>query len=111
MNQGKTRTERDSMGEMQVPAEAYYGASTQRARINFPISDLRIPGRMIRALGLIKWAAAGTNGELGLVPARLAGAVARAAEEVAEQLNGTLAEGSPVIPVDSVSGEGIELGD
>jgi len=78
------RTERDSMGEMEVPAQAYYGATTQRAVLNFPISGLRIPGRMIRALGLIKWAAAGTNGELGLVPAKLADAVARAAEEVAD---------------------------
>jgi fumarate hydratase class II len=76
------RSERDSMGEMEVPARAYYGATTQRAVLNFPISDLRIPGRMIRALGLIKWAAARTNGELGLVPPRLADAMARAADEV-----------------------------
>jgi len=78
------RTERDSMGEMQVPIRAYYGATTQRAVLNFPISSLRIPGRMIRALGLIKWAAAETNRELELIPAELAGAVARAAEEVAD---------------------------
>ena len=74
------RIDRDSMGEMEIPVRAYYGATTQRAVLNFPISNLRIPGRMIRALGLIKWAAAQTNRELGLVPARLADAMARAAE-------------------------------
>ena len=50
----ETRTERDSMGDMEVPADAYYGASTQRAVLNFPISDLRFPRRFIQALGLIK---------------------------------------------------------
>src|SRR6266581_1697687 len=50
----ETRIERDSMGEMQVPANAYYGASTQRAVLNFPISDLRFPRQFIRALGQIK---------------------------------------------------------
>ncbi len=78
------RIDRDSMGEMEIPVRAYYGATTQRAVLNFPISNLRIPGRMIQALGLIKWASARTNGELGLVPPRLADAMARAAEEVAE---------------------------
>jgi fumarate hydratase class II len=53
MSDEKTRTERDSMGEMEVPAEAYYGASTQRAVLNFPISGQRIPRQMIRALGLL----------------------------------------------------------
>ena len=72
------------MGEMEIPAQAYYGATTQRAVLNFPISNLRIPGRMIRALGLIKWAAAKTNGELELVPPQLADAMARAALEVAQ---------------------------
>jgi len=84
MSTDDTRTERDSMGEMQVPTPAYYGASTQRAALNFPISDLRIPGRMIRALGLIKWAAARTNAELGLIDSKLADAIAEAADEVAE---------------------------
>ena len=55
MDSNKTRIERDSMGEMQVPEEAYYGASTQRAVLNFPISEQRLNRRMIRALGLIKW--------------------------------------------------------
>ena len=79
-----TRQERDSMGPMEVPAEAYYGASTQRAVLNFPISGLRIPRQMIRALGLVKSAAARTNVELGLLEARLGEAIARAAREVAE---------------------------
>ena len=60
------------MGEMEVPADAYYGASTQRAVLNFPISGLRVPPRMIRSLGLIKRAAAVVNRELGLVEARIA---------------------------------------
>jgi fumarate hydratase class II len=78
------RVEKDTMGEMRVPADAYYGASTQRAVLNFPISGLRIPRRMIRAMGLIKWAAAETNRELGLLEPRLAGAIASAANEVFE---------------------------
>ncbi len=83
----ETRTERDSMGEMEVPADAYYGASTQRAVLNFPISDLRFPRRFIQALGLIKQKAAETNQDLGLLDERLAGAVIRASEEV---VDGTL---------------------
>ena len=65
----RTRMERDSMGEMEVPADAYYGASTQRAVLNFPISGQPFPRRFIRALGLIKKAAAQTNRELGLLAA------------------------------------------
>ena len=83
-----TRIERDSMGELPVPASAYYGASTQRAVQNFPISDLRFPRRLIRALGLIKRAAAETNRELGLFQGRLEGpaidALIQAAQEVAD---------------------------
>jgi fumarate hydratase class II len=84
MTSGSTRIERDSMGAMEVPADAYYGASTQRAVLNFPISGQRIPRRMVRALGWIKWAAALTNQELRLLEPRVAEAVARAALEVAE---------------------------
>ncbi|MGH7777977.1 MAG: lyase family protein, partial [Candidatus Dormibacterales bacterium] len=80
---GATRTERDSMGEMEVPEHAYYGASTMRAVLNFPISGLTLPGDFIHALGLIKRAAAEVNGELGLLEPALADAVARAAGEVA----------------------------
>ncbi len=78
-----TRIERDSMGEMAVPADALYGASTQRAVLNFPISGQRFPRRFIEALALIKVAAAETNRELGLIPDDVAAAIAEAAREVA----------------------------
>jgi fumarate hydratase class II len=79
-----TRIERDSMGEMEVPADALYGASTQRAVINFPISGQRFPRRFIRAQALVKRAAAEVNGELGLLDADRAAAIASAAQEVAD---------------------------
>jgi fumarate hydratase class II len=79
-----TRVERDSMGEMEVPVDALYGASTQRAVLNFPISGQRFPRRFIRALALIKGAAAETNAELGLLEPEVAAAIAAAAGEVAE---------------------------
>jgi len=72
------------MGEMQVPADAYYGASTRRAELNFRISGLRFPRAFIRALGLVKAAAAGVNAELGLLDAGVARAVEAAAREVAD---------------------------
>ncbi len=78
------RIERDSMGEVQVPDGAYYGASTQRAVENFPISGLRFGRRFIWALGLVKAAAAQANEELGHLDAEKAGAIVRAAEEVME---------------------------
>ena len=78
----ETRTERDSMGEMQVPADAYFGASTQRAVLNFPISDLRFPRQFIRALGQIKQAAAQANAALGTVDVQVAEAIISAAQEV-----------------------------
>jgi fumarate hydratase class II len=71
------------MGEMEVPADAYYGASTQRAVLNFPISGQPLPRRFIRALGLVKKAAAQTNHELGLLSRRRAQAIAAAAQQVA----------------------------
>ena len=78
------RVERDSMGELSVPEEALWGAQTQRAVNNFPISGLVMPRAFIRALGLIKWAAAGANSELGLMPSPTAVAIQAAAMEVAE---------------------------
>ena len=78
------RTERDSLGDIQVPADALYGAQTQRAVDNFPISDLRFPRAMISALGMIKGAAAAVNQELGLLDAKKAEAIQQAAAEVAE---------------------------
>jgi fumarate hydratase class II len=77
------RIERDSMGEVRVPATARYGAQTQRAVENFPISGLRFPRRFIEALALVKWAAATVNQELGLLAPNLAEAIAQAALEVA----------------------------
>ncbi len=78
------RIEKDSMGEMQVPANAYYGAQTARAVENFPISSLRFSRRFIRALGLIKAAAARTNHRLKLLDEKHAKAIEQAAMEVAE---------------------------
>jgi fumarate hydratase class II len=78
------RVERDSMGETRVPAGALWGAQTQRAVQNFPISGLRMPRGFIRALGLVKWAAAGANLELGDLDRVRAFAIQRAALEVAE---------------------------
>jgi fumarate hydratase, class II len=78
------RVEHDTMGEMRVPAVALYGAQTQRAVENFPISPLRFPRPFIRALGLIKSAAAHVNGQLKQLPPDLAAAIEKAAEEVAE---------------------------
>lgn len=76
------RIERDSMGEVKVPRHAYYGAQTQRALENFPISGLRFPRPFIRALGIIKLAAAEANARLGLLDQKLARAIAEAAREV-----------------------------
>jgi fumarate hydratase class II len=84
---GKThdsRIERDSMGEMRVPATALYGAQTQRAVENFPISNLRFPREFIRAMGLIKLAAARTNLDLGLLEKNIADAITEAAQEVVD---------------------------
>ena len=78
----ETRIERDSMGEMQVPAHAYWGASAHRALLNFPISDLRFPRQFIRALGQIKQAAAQVNASLGTVDTHIAEAIVQAAQEV-----------------------------
>jgi fumarate hydratase class II len=83
-NASNTRTERDSMGPLEVPADAYYGASTMRAVLNFPISGLRFPRRFIQVLGLVKQCAAEVNAELGLLQPHIAEAIARAAAEVAE---------------------------
>lgn len=78
----ETRIERDSMGEMRVPLHAYYGASTQRAVLNFPISDLRFPRGFVRALGQIKQAAAQVNARLGTIESHIADAIMQAAQEV-----------------------------
>ncbi|HSU55290.1 MAG TPA: class II fumarate hydratase [Candidatus Dormibacteraeota bacterium] len=79
-----TRTETDSMGEMEVPLDAYYGPQTARAIENFPISGIRFPRDFIRALGLIKKHAAGANAALGELPGPLASAIQNASQEVAD---------------------------
>jgi fumarate hydratase, class II len=76
------RTEKDSMGEMKVPADAYYGAQTGRAVENFPISDLRFSRRFIEAMGLIKSAAAEVNRNLGILDERREQLIQQAAKEV-----------------------------
>ena len=78
------RIERDSMGPMEVPEDAYYGASTRRAELNFPISVLRFPGSFIRSLALIKLASARVNMGLGLLEGHIANAITEAAQEVAQ---------------------------
>ncbi|MFO0776945.1 MAG: class II fumarate hydratase [Nitrospira sp.] len=79
-----TRIERDTMGELAVPADAYYGVQTARAIENFPISPLRMPRSVIRAMGMIKRAAATVNHSLGLLDKKPAEAIKRAASEVVE---------------------------
>jgi len=83
----RTRVEHDSMGELQVPADALWGAQTQRAVQNFPVSGRPMPRGFIRALGLVKAAAAEVNAGLGLLPKNVAGAIRAAALEVAEGLH------------------------
>lgn len=80
----KTRIEKDSMGPLDVPADAYYGVQTQRAVTNFPISGWPLPPRLIHAMGRIKRAAARTNLELGLIDAKVADAIIAAATEVVD---------------------------
>ena len=78
------RVEKDSMGDVRVPAKAYYGAQTQRAVENFPISGQPLPRRLIRALGLVKIAAATANRDLGKLKAEIASPIIQAAREVAD---------------------------
>lgn len=77
-----TRIERDSMGEVTVPADRYWGAQTQRSLQNFAIGEERLPRPLVRALALVKQCAAAVNGELGDLPADLSGAIQQAAQEV-----------------------------
>ena len=84
MAKSKYRVESDSMGKMKVPSDAYYGAQTARAVENFPVSGRTLPRGFIRAMGLVKLAAAQTNAELGFLKKNTARAVARAAKEVVD---------------------------
>ncbi|MCB1035939.1 MAG: aspartate ammonia-lyase, partial [Acidobacteria bacterium] len=78
----KTRIEEDSLGEIEVPADGYYGAQTERARRNFPVSGLRFPRRFIAAMGMIKRGAAEVNVEMGIVSQEIADAIVQASDEV-----------------------------
>ena len=78
----QNRIEKDSMGTMEVPGDALYGATTQRAVLNFPISGYRFSRPFIRALGLVKWSAALANRDLGKLEENRAQLIAQAAEEV-----------------------------
>ena len=84
MTATKHRTEHDSMGEVEVPEHALWGASTQRAVNNFRLSGLVLPRQFIHALGLVKWAAAGANAELGLINSSLAMGIQSVALRVAD---------------------------
>ena len=84
MSDKEFRIEHDSMGELKVPADALWGAQTQRAVENFPISGLTMPRAFIRAMGLIKWAAATVNADLNLLDGQLKKAILQAADEVAD---------------------------
>lgn len=84
MAKTKYRVESDSMGKMKVPSDAYYGAQTARAVENFPVSGRTLPREFIRAMGLVKLAAAQTNAELGFLRKGTARAIARAAQEVVD---------------------------
>ena len=83
-DQGGTRTERDSLGELKVPLSAYYGVQTMRAKENFPISDLRFSRAFIKAIGQVKGAAAEANMQLGLLDEAVGDAIVSAAKEVSE---------------------------
>jgi fumarate hydratase class II len=93
MNQNAFRIEKDSMGELQVPAEALYAAQTQRAVENFPISGLKMPPAFIAAVALIKQCAARVNKDLGLLERGIAEAIERAAQDV---IDGRYADQFPV---------------
>src|SRR5438552_14998880 len=82
--QSGTRTEKDSLGTRQIPADRYYGIQTTRAVENYPISGMRAHPTLIRAFGMVKEAAAEANRELGLVDRKVGDAIIQAAQEVAQ---------------------------
>ena len=95
------RIETDSLGEMEVPADKYWGAQTQRSLQNFKIGTERMPQPLIRALGIQKKAAAQANMELGVLPTDIGSAIVAASEEV---IDGTLAEHFPLVVWQTGSG-------
>jgi len=97
----RTRTETDSFGPIEVPADRYWGAQTQRSLQNFRIGQDRMPIAIVRALGIVKLAAAETNRELGLLDQRRSRAIARAAREV---IDGELDDHFPLVVWQTGSG-------
>ena len=97
----KTRTETNSFGPLEVPADKYWGAQTQRSLMNFRIGSETMPVPLIRAFGIIKRAAALTNKELGKLEPRLADAIAKAAQEV---IDGKLDDNFPLVVWQTGSG-------
>ena len=95
------RIESDTMGEIQVPSDKYYGAQTARSVMNFKIGGEVFPREMIRALGILKKAAALTNKELGILPEEKANLIVRAADEVIE---GKLDDNFPLVVWQTGSG-------
>jgi fumarate hydratase, class II len=98
---GSMRTETDSFGPIDVPADRYWGAQTERSRQNFRIGQDRMPLAIVRALGIVKLASAETNRELGLIDKRRAGAIIRAAGEV---IDGKLDDHFPLVVWQTGSG-------
>src|SRR5436853_1233837 len=96
-----TRSEADSFGPIDVPADRYWGAQTERSRQNFRIGQDRMPIAIVRALGIVKLASAETNRELGLIDQRRAGAIIRAAREV---IDGKLDDHFPLVVWQTGSG-------
>src|ERR1700742_4768544 len=96
-----TRTETDSFGPIEVPADRYWGAQTERSRQNFRIGQDRMPIEIVHALGIVKLAAAQTNRQLGLLDQRRARAIIRAAEEV---IDGQLDDHFPLVVWQTGSG-------
>ena len=100
MSKDNFRIEKDSMGEMRVPADALYGAQTQRAVENFPISNLRFPREFVRAMGLIKLAAAKANMDLGQLDKKVGEAIANAAQAATARLSARLSCRKEPVPFD-----------
>src|SRR5579872_5558174 len=97
----RTRTETDSFGPIEVAADRYWGAQTERSRRNFRIGNDRMPLAIVRALAIVKLASAETNRELGLIDRRRSGAIGRAAREV---IDGKLDEHFPLVVWQTGSG-------
>jgi len=97
MSEEDHRIESDSLGEMNIPGDAYWGAQTQRAIENFPISDRAFGRQFVRALGIVKKAAAEANADLGLIDEETAAQIVQAAEEVID------GEHDDAFPVDEQS--------